>query len=53
MYITIAYVFRRLEMELYETGMDDVTLVRDAFVGHPKKESNGVRVKVLKKWDRT
>ena len=50
--MTIANVFRRLEMELFETERDDVTIVCDAFIGHPK-ESKGVRVKVLKKWDRT
>ncbi|KAF6220284.1 hypothetical protein HO133_003416 [Letharia lupina] len=52
-YMTIANVFRRLEMELFETERDDVTIVCDAFIGHPKKESKGVRVKVLRKWDRT
>lgn len=51
--MTIANVFRRLEMELFETERDDVTIVCDAFIGHPKKESKGVRVKVTKKWDRT
>lgn len=51
--MTIANVFRRLEMELFETERDDVTIVCDAFIGHPKKESKGVRVKVLKKWGRT
>lgn len=51
--MTIANVFRRLDMELFETERDDVTVVRDAFIGHPKKGSKGVRVKVLKRWDRT
>ncbi|KAL9131133.1 MAG: hypothetical protein Q9175_006847 [Cornicularia normoerica] len=53
LYMTIANVFRRLEMELFETERDDVTIVCDAFIGHPKKESKGVRVKVLERWNRT
>ena len=51
--MTIANVFRRLEMELFETERDDVTVVCDAFIGHLKKESKGVRVKVMRKWERT
>ena len=51
--MTIANVFRRLEMELFETERDDVTIVCDAFIGHPKKKSKGVRVKVLNQWYRT
>lgn len=52
LYLTIANVFRRLEMELFETEKDDVAIVCDAFIGHTRKESKGVRVKVLNKWDR-
>ena len=43
----IANVFHIMEMELFETGRDDVTIICDALVGHPK-ESKGVRVKVLR-----
>ena len=49
-YMTIANLFRRLEMELFETEEDDVRIVCDAIVGHPKKGSRGVRVKVLNRW---
>ncbi|KAL9130772.1 MAG: hypothetical protein Q9217_001120 [Psora testacea] len=38
---------KRLELELFETTRDDVTIVCDAFIGHPKRESKGVRVRVL------
>ena len=33
-------------MQLFETTRDDVTVVRDAFVGNPKEGSNGVRVTI-------
>ena len=51
-YVTIVKVFRGLEMELFEAERDDMTIICDAFIGHPKKESKGVRVDVSKKWDR-
>jgi hypothetical protein len=47
-YMTIANVFRRFDLSLFETTRKDVTIVCDAFVGHPRKESKGVRVKVAK-----
>ena len=37
-------------MELYETTVDDVRIVRDMFNGHPRKGSRGVRV-VIKEWN--
>ncbi|OQE14965.1 hypothetical protein PENFLA_c034G07049 [Penicillium flavigenum] len=42
--LAIATIFREFEMELYETTVDDVRIVRDMFNGHPRKASQGVRV---------
>ena len=43
LYLVLAGLFRRLEMEIFETGVD-VRLVRDKFVAMPGKDSKGVRV---------
>lgn len=37
-------------MELYDTTVDDVRIVRDMFNGHPRKGSQGVRV-MIKGWN--
>lgn len=44
--LAVATIFREFEMELYETTIDDVRIVRDMFNGHPRKESQGVRVMI-------
>ena len=46
LYITLATITRRFEMENYETTVDDVKIVRDFFVGVPKLDSLGVRAVV-------
>lgn len=46
LYITLATISRRFEMENYETTVDDVKIVRDFFVGVPKLDSLGVRAVV-------
>lgn len=48
LFLTIAAVFRRFDLELFETTIDDVKIVRDAFVGAPRAGSKGVRVLVKK-----
>lgn len=48
--LAIATIFREFEMELYETTVDDVRIVRDMFNGHPRKGSQGVRV-MIKGWN--
>lgn len=45
-YLTLAAVFRRFELELYETTREDVDLVHDFFNPSPRKDSKGVRVLV-------
>jgi len=46
-YLTYATLFRRFDLELYDTNEErDIEVVRDGFVGEPVKESPGVRVKV-------
>ena len=46
LYMTMATVYRRFDFEIYETNVDDVKGVIDAFTMFAKKDSNGVRVKV-------
>ena len=45
LYLTIAAVFRRLELELFQTEFErDVKIVRDCFIGEVSWETRGVRV---------
>lgn len=49
LYLTLAYVVMRFDMEVYDTLVErDVLIDRDFFVGVPKEESKGIRVKVVK-----
>lgn len=47
--LAVATIFRDFEMELHETTVEDVRIVRDMFNGHPRKGSQGVRV-MIKDW---
>ena len=48
MYLALAVLFRRFNCELYDTIRErDIDLSRDYFVGETKKESQGVRVKIV------
>lgn len=47
-YITLANVFRRFELKLYETDVSDVEMAHDFFVPMPRMDSKGVRVQVVK-----
>ena len=40
----IASLFRRFELELYDTDESDLILAHDFFLPSPKSESKGVRV---------
>lgn len=44
LYLATATVFRRFDMELYETSRNDVDIARDCFASQPVKGSKGVRV---------
>ncbi|PNY20708.1 Trichodiene oxygenase [Tolypocladium capitatum] len=46
LYIGLATVFRRLDLELYETGRDAVDMAADYFVPIPKEGTEGIRVLV-------
>lgn len=46
MFLTIAAVFRKFDMGLFETTIDDVRIERDFFVAAPKLGSKGVRAVV-------
>ena len=49
LYIAIACLFRRFNLELHETVRErDVDGVRDCFTSEPSLESLGVRVKLAK-----
>lgn len=49
LYITLAYLFRRWDLEMYETTRErDVDFVRDCFVGETEPGSKGVRVTLRK-----
>ncbi|KAK1485983.1 cytochrome P450 [Colletotrichum tamarilloi] len=47
LYIGLATVFRRLDIELYDTGRDAVDMAADYFVPIPKEGTQGVRVMVI------
>ncbi len=46
MYLTLATIVRRFDMELFETTVEDVTMVHDFFVAVPRLDSKGIRIKV-------
>ena len=46
LYLVLAALFRRFELELYDTTLDDVKMVRDKFVGNARAGSKGVRIVV-------
>jgi hypothetical protein len=46
LYLTVATIFRRFNMELHNTTNDDIKLYRDRFFGAPKDGSLGVRVAI-------
>lgn len=48
-YLTLANVIMNFEMELFETDISDVKLVRDWFVPQPKLESIGIQAKIVGK----
>lgn len=43
-YLTLAMVFRRFDMELYETTERDAEIISDFFIPHGHPDSKGVRV---------
>ncbi|KAI9883898.1 MAG: hypothetical protein M1823_004311 [Watsoniomyces obsoletus] len=47
LYMTLAAIFRRFDLELFETSYEDVKLVHDFFNPCAKLDSKGVRVHVV------
>lgn len=43
MFLTIAAIFRKFDVDLFETTIDDIAIERDFFVAAPKLNSKGVR----------
>lgn len=46
LYLTLAKIIPRFDMDLFETTVEDVEPERDFFVAVPKLDSKGVRIKV-------
>lgn len=46
MYVTIATLFRRFDMELFETTREDIEPAHEFHIPQVKQESKGVRVMV-------
>jgi hypothetical protein len=46
-FMGLGRIFRLFQFKLYETDVSDVEMVHDFFLPSPKKDSKGVRVKVL------
>ena len=47
LYLTLAVVFRRFELRLFETGREDVDIAHDFLAAGVKLDSKGVRVIVV------
>jgi cytochrome P450 len=47
LYLTVAAIFSRFDLELFETTDRDVEVVSDGFIGRRPADSRGIRVKVL------
>ena len=47
LYIGLAYVFRRVDFKLFETGREAVGMASEFFVPQPRSETKGVRVVVM------
>jgi hypothetical protein len=47
LYLTLAYLIRRYDFELYGTDFRDIETVSDYGMPLPRADSKGVRVKVL------
>ena len=43
LYLTLATIVRRFDLENFETTVDDVRIAYDYFVGVPKLDSQGIR----------
>ncbi len=47
LYMTLAAIFRRFDLELYETSFEDIKIVHDFFNPSARLDSKGVRVLVV------
>ncbi|KAK8023456.1 benzoate 4-monooxygenase cytochrome P450 [Apiospora marii] len=48
LYMTLASIIRRFDMELYETGPEDIRIHREMGIGQPKKGDFCVRAKITR-----
>lgn len=51
LYLTLEAVFRKFELQLFETTRDDVDIAHDFVVGTPRLDSKGMRVLIRKRGD--
>lgn len=47
LFIGLATFYRKFQSELYETDITDVQIAHDFMIPSPKKDSKGVRMKIL------
>ena len=48
MYLAVSTIYRRFDLELYETTLKDVQVKHDFFAAFPDSSSKGVRARVVK-----
>ena len=51
-FLGLAHVFRKFQLELYDTDRSDVVMLHDFFLPCPKKDTKGVRVRVVKAFEK-
>jgi len=47
LHLTIARLFRKYELELFETSIEDIKMAHDFFAPVPRLDSKGVRIRVV------
>ena len=47
LYPTIARMFRKYELELFETTIEDIKMAHDFFAPVPRLDSKGVRISIV------
>ena len=48
LYMTLAFMIRRFDIELYETGKNNIRIDREMGIGQPKEGDFSVRAKITK-----
>lgn len=48
LYLAVSTIFRRFDLQLYETDLKDVQIKHDFFASWPDLSSKGVRAQIIK-----